>query len=188
MKILTCAILILLPLFAYGNISKSKESANSGWKISESSKVKNDFAASLILTPDKDWQKKWDTPSDVTPSFTEVETVKTGDEVTMLIFFANPKPDNKNNINIRCDIKAIRPDKSLAIDQKSVVCAGGKLEGEPSNIRLSNLQVKFVAEESDPKGVWTIEINIEDANRKTTLNLRKQYEFIADKASSQILI
>lgn len=186
MKIFIYVALILLPLFAYGNISKNNNSTNWDWKISESSKVKNDFAASLILTPDKDWKEKWNTPSDETPSFTEVDTVKIGDELNVLIFFANPKPDSKNNIKILCDIKAIRPDKSMSINQKGVVCASGQLEGEPTHIRLSNLLVKFVAEASDPKGKWAIEIGIEDVNRKTKLELKSQYEFIDDPKPNQV--
>jgi hypothetical protein len=41
-------------------------------------KAINGFGASLVITADADWQAKWETPSDVTPNFTEAKSVSTG--------------------------------------------------------------------------------------------------------------
>ncbi|MCC8624032.1 hypothetical protein [Xanthomonas vesicatoria] len=61
--------------------------AQSGWinaqgesvAESPSRKTVQDMGASLPLTPDTDWQQKWNTPSDTVPHFTEADHVATGD-------------------------------------------------------------------------------------------------------------
>jgi hypothetical protein len=50
--------------------------------------------------------------------------------------------------------------------------------GDPNYIRLSPAVIEFVGDKTDPLGRWLVEVDIEDANRKTTLRLQTQFTLI----------
>src|SRR5438046_8061111 len=81
----------------------------------ESRKSANGFGASLVVTPDEDWETKWNTPPETVPTFREARTVKRGGVVTILIFFANPQTDSRNTANVLCELSLLRTDASCAI-------------------------------------------------------------------------
>jgi hypothetical protein len=147
----------------------------SKWPDTEFRKTKNDFAGFLLVTPDTDWEKKWNTPPDTIPYFREAKTAKVGDELVILTFFVNPKTDQSGNTNVICRIKTTRPNGTVSLDQKDIPCTKGKLLGHPNNIRLSPAIIKFVGEKGDPLGKWVVEVEIEDVNRKTFLQLKTQF-------------
>ncbi len=67
---------------------------NIGWRSSDGSpaadtdsmKSVQGFGGWLLVTPDQDWEQKWNTPSENVPSFNEAHDVKYGEELTILIF------------------------------------------------------------------------------------------------------
>src|SRR5882762_8600387 len=93
------------------------------------------FGASLVVTPDEDWETKWNTPPETVPTFREARTVKRGGVVTILIFVANPKTDARNAANVRCDLRVLRPDGSFSINANDVACMEGELKGNPAFVR-----------------------------------------------------
>ncbi|MFA5506012.1 MAG: hypothetical protein WC423_11330 [Vulcanimicrobiota bacterium] len=141
--------------------------------------TKDGFAGMLLVTPDPDWEEKWNTSTEAVPRFTQASTVSYGEALTILTFFANPKPDSSGNIHLVCDIRVIRPDGSFSIDEKSIECAKGKLMGNPDNVRLSPAILKFTGEKDDLPGLWRIEINLTDKVRGTSLLLKSQFELMA---------
>ena len=84
----------------------------------ENQKSISGFGGWLLVTPDKDWEQKWNTPFENVPYFSEAENVKLGEELTILPFFANPKLDEISNFEILCDIKVEKPDGTFSIDEK----------------------------------------------------------------------
>ena len=52
----------------------------------ENQKRNAGFGGVLLITPDKDWQEKWNTPKEHVPYFSEAKNVKVGDELTILLF------------------------------------------------------------------------------------------------------
>lgn len=144
----------------------------------KSSNSLDGFSALLIVTPDKDWKSKWDTDEDTAPHFTQVHSVKRGDSLTILIFFANPKVGRQNFVNIQCDIKAIRPDGSISINESNLVALKGELKGNPKSIRLAKPVLQFVAEPKDPLGEWTIEVSVKDVVRSITVPVKTSFNLI----------
>ena len=59
----------------------------SSWPQTEARKVQNDFAAWLLVTPNLDWQKRWDIPPDTIPYFDEASEVRIGEQLVILTFF-----------------------------------------------------------------------------------------------------
>lgn len=147
----------------------------SKWPDTEFRKTKNDFAGVLLVTPDTDWEQKWNTPPDTIPYFREAKTVKVGEELVILTFFVNPKADGNGDTNVLCSIKTTRPNGTVSVDEKNIPCMKGKVIGNPNNIRLSPAVIHFVGEKSDPLGKWVVEVGIHDVNRNTSLQLRTQF-------------
>jgi len=139
-------------------------------------KVNNDFAGQLLITPDTDWQTKWKTSPDTVPYFRESNKARIGQELAILTFFANPIIDDKGNVNVVCSIKVTRPNGTISVNQRGIACMKGKLEGAPANIRLSPAVIKFLGEQGDPLGTWFVEVEIEDVNRSTKLQLKSYFE------------
>jgi hypothetical protein len=150
----------------------------SSWPQTESRKVANDFAGWLLVTPNLDWQERWDTPPETTPYFDEAETARVGDRLVVLTFFANPGIDASGNSLVKCSLQVTRPDGSIAVPKNSFDCLNGKLPGNPRYVRLSPGVVQFIAEETDPKGVWVVDATLEDAVRGVTLDLKATYELV----------
>lgn len=61
----------------------------SKWPDTEFRKTKSDFTGILLVTPDTDWEQKWNTPPDTIPHFREAESVNVGEELVLLTFFVN---------------------------------------------------------------------------------------------------
>jgi hypothetical protein len=149
------------------------------WPDTEFRKTKNDFAAMLLVTPDTDWQRKWNTPPNTVPRFREVSRLKIGQELVILTFFVNPKTDEHKRAQVRCSIKVTRPNKTVAVDQRGISCMNGELKGDPNNIRLAPTVIKFVGEAADPLGEWVVEVEVEDVLRATKLPLRARFTLLA---------
>lgn len=141
----------------------------------EARKGVDGFGGWLVVTPDQDWQKKWETPN-VAPYFKEVDTIKKGTTIFVLMFYSNPKVLNQK-VNIRCDIKMNRPDSTVALDQKDVNCDDGKLTGNPGDIYLALPDIRFKAEEKDPKviGKWQVEVTLQDKIRGVRVPLKTSF-------------
>lgn len=135
----------------------------------------NGFGGWLVVTPDADWEKKWNTPPETTPHFTEAKEVKYGEVLTILPFFINPKLDSRGEIRLLCDIRVVRPDGGKSVDAKDLDCASGKLRGNPRNVRLTSTVIKYIGEESDPLGTWVVEVNIKDTIRNVIVPLKSQF-------------
>lgn len=147
----------------------------SKWPDTEFRKTKNDFTGLLLVTPDTDWEQKWNTPPDTIPYFREAKSVRVGEELVILTFFVNPEPDGDGNADVLCSIKATRPNGTVSINEKNIPCMKGQVLGNPNNIRLSPAIINFVGEKNDPLGKWLVEVEIRDVNRNTTLQLKTHF-------------
>jgi len=187
-------VLILLLLSSQAIYSKSNEpgvySKPGGWVTKDGSPVENTdamksingFGGWLVVTPDKDWEDKWNTPPNVTPSFTEAKEVSYGEQLTVLPFYINPKINAFGDQRVLCDIRVIRPDGSYSIDAEGVECAVGKIRGNPKNVRLTSALIKYIGEDGDPPGKWTVEINMIDVNRGVTVPLKAHFTLTSEKS------
>ena len=178
-KILLVFLLVLAPL-CYANDLLWFGSDKSKWPDSDSRKTSDDFAGMLLVTPDSDWEEKWSTSSKGVPQFMAAKTVRYGEELSVLIFFMNPKPDDRSNVNIQCSFVVTRPNKTIAVFEQEVACMKGSLQGNENRVGLSPVVLKFVGEKNDPAGTWTVSVDLRDMNRNTTLQLKTRFNLIAN--------
>ncbi len=172
--ILTC-LLVALSLGAFAETGGWVSKDGRPIPNSDTMKSINGFGGSLIVTPDRDWEEKWNTLPETVPYFSEAKHVSYGEQLTILVFYINPKIDSSGTVNILCDIKVTRPDGSTSIDARGVQCAEGKLQGNPRNVRLTSAVIKYVGEAGDPPGKWIIDIALMDQVRGTVVPLKTHF-------------
>jgi len=184
MKNLLLLIFISLPFTTLANLETRPDEGGwvnkDGTRVANSGNMKsiNGFGGWLVVTPDKDWVQKWETPTENIPYLSEANEVKYGEELTILPFFINPKVNSVGEINIFCHIKITKPTGKTSIDQGNIPCANGKLHGDPRNIRLTTTVVKYIGEDKDPPGTWVVEFTITDNNKNISIPLKTKFTLI----------
>ena len=157
--------------------------AQAGWHdmdgkpIPDSPSLKSNggFGAMVLVTPDKDWQEKWNTPPETAPRFREATDVEAGGELFILSFLVNPGVDASGMANVTCDFMVVRPDGSKSTDTTDMPCFVTKLASDPRSVYLSAASLKYVAEPADPRGVWKVRITMRDNVRGVTLPLETSF-------------
>jgi hypothetical protein len=178
-----CGALILLLVLAAARASIGAESGGGspgGQRVpaSDSHRSVSGFSGWLIVTPDPDWEAKWNTPAETTPQFNTADDVHMGETLTVLIFYSSPRATAKGEIEIRCDLRVIRPNGTHSVDTKDVDCGSGKLEGPPTNLRLSGRLLKFVGEKGDAFGQYIVEVTLYDKHANVALPLRTAFTLV----------
>lgn len=155
--------------------------AQSGWidmqgnpvPESDSSKSREGFSATILVTADQDWQEKWDTPPETVPHFSTTSEVRPGGELFVLTFLANPAVDKASGMtDVACDFIVLRPDGSDSTRELDMPCFKVELTGNPRSVYLSSASLKYVEESSDPRGTWTVVVNVKDRLRGVEVPLR----------------
>jgi hypothetical protein len=171
----TVAVLTLLDHGAIAAEVGWRDSAGKPAPESPAQRSVNGFGGWLMVTPDKDWKEKWNTPAESTPMFTTADHVRQGETITILVFFSNAKLTADRSVNITCDLRVTRPDKTFSIDEKAVTCASGPIPGPATNLYLSNLVLGFVGEPNDPPGKWLVEVMLHDNVAKIDIPLQTSF-------------
>lgn len=157
--------------------------AQSGWHDmdgnplpeTESRRSQDGFSASLVVTPDRDWQAKWETPPETVPHFTEAREVSEGGELTVLTFLSNAQLSDEGMTEVACDFIVTRPDGSKSINEIDMPCFNYELKTDPTNVYLTAASLKYVAEPSDQRGTWVVAVTVKDRVRGVTLPLRTSF-------------
>lgn len=141
---------------------------------SDTNKSVAGFGASLIVTADPDWESKWDTPSEVIPTFSEVQSLKRGEPATILVFFTNPALDAAGTADVTYDLKITGPDKQMS-ENHALKGFTGTLGGPPTNTYLAGNVTRFVGEPADPLGEWVVDVVVHDNHRHVSIPLRARF-------------
>jgi hypothetical protein len=141
------------------------------------------FGGLLIVTPDKDWEKKWNTSPESIPYFSTGSTVRRGGELFILTLFANPKLDASGAVNVSMDIDVLRPDGSSSSHAENALCAEGKIGGPANSMFLCHQVIGFIGEPDDPAGTWTVRIVLRDEVRKVSMTLGTSFVLVDDPAN-----
>ncbi|XHS77822.1 hypothetical protein ACFJGW_19210 [Burkholderiaceae bacterium UC74_6] len=139
---------------------------------SESSNQKSidGFSGLVLVTPDADWEAKWNAPPETRPEFRTVSTIHRGETIFVLTFFSNPKLDAESLADISCGIEITRPDGTVSAHQDEVPCFKAKLTN-PRSIYRTGAVIKFVGDPGDPVGVWRFKLTVRDRVRNVVLPL-----------------
>lgn len=177
MKILgaiICEALLLFPLICF---------ANSGWRdmngnaIPESAtaKSKEGFSVTLVITPDKDWQRKWNTSPETIPYLSEAQEVEVGRELSILTFLSNPLAGGLGMTDVSCDFLVVRPDGTKSVNELNMPCFKVKLTTNPKHVYLTSAWLRYTAEPSDLRGIWKVLIKMRDNLRNVEIPLEASF-------------
>lgn len=174
MKRLACIALLFLPLSLPALAQSGGWIDRDGKPIADQPmmKSKNGFGASLLLTSDKDWEKKWFTPPENVPHFRTTDSIKYGEQVTLLTFLTGPQPDAAGKAVVRCDYKITAPDGKTQLEQRDQVCFEGQLAGGANMMRLAGPVIAFSGDPGDLAGEWVFDVVVRDEVGKVTLPLQ----------------
>ncbi|WP_162314028.1 hypothetical protein [Pseudoxanthomonas yeongjuensis] len=150
-----------------------------------STKSVEGFAGMLMVTPDADWQEKWNTPREVIPHFNEASEVRVGGKLQILIFFSNPQLDAGRLADVTCDLEVIRPDGSKGVNEQDVECYQGPISGEAASLYMARPSLQFVAEVGDLPGVWTMRVTLRDNHRGVGMILEKKVALVAGEITPE---
>lgn len=171
-------------LFAGAMVLSLPAFAQAGWRTADggdvpetsSTRSAGGFGATLLITPDKDWQQKWDTPPETSPSFSRADSVEQGGELYILTFLTNPGLDAEGMADVVCDIRMERPDGTASTDEHAIPCFQAKLETPPTRVYMTSVTLGFIAEPTDPLGTWTAYVTVKDRVRGVSLPLEATFE------------
>ena len=136
------------------------------------------FGGWLFITDEAQWRHEWHKQTGEIPRFTESRRLGLGEKLTILTFFTNPRVDDNGNIDVRCDVRLSRPDGTISLDQENIVCAQGRLQGDPDHVFLTQMSIEFVAELTDPSGMWTIDLLLQDRLGSIAIALSSSFELV----------
>ncbi len=174
-KLMFAFAALLFPLSALAQMAPGNE-PGAALPGASATKSSEGFSASLVITADPDWQRKWESPPEVTPRFDLATEVNEGGSLYILSFLSNPMLDAQGMAQVRCDLRISKPDGSLSGDELDLPCFVTPLETDPKLLFLSTVGVKFTAEAGDPKGTWIVAINVRDTLRNVTIPLQASFE------------
>jgi hypothetical protein len=167
-------------------LASAAAGADLGWKDgdgnpvpdTESQKSVAGFGGVLVVTPDEDWEEKWNTPPEIAPHFSGGSAVERGGKLFILTIYTNPKLDNSGMANVTIDIDVERPDGSTSTHAEGAVCFQGEFRGPPHNVHLCGPVIGFIGEPSDPAGTWSVQITLTDNIRKVSMPLATSFELL----------
>jgi hypothetical protein len=168
-------LLILVTAPAWGENLVWKDDQGNPVPDRPSQKSVNGFGGWLLVTPDEDWEAKWNTPHDNIPKFREADTVTIGQHLFILIFIAGPARTKSGDVNITCDIEVQRPDHTYSTRETNLACLEGHLQGPQYTLFLSQQILGFVGEKTDPPGKWFVRIVLKDTIKHVILPLETSF-------------
>lgn len=139
---------------------------------------KTAFSGMLIVTPDKDWEQKWNTSPESIPYVAGGSTVKKGGELFVLTMFTHPQLDASGAASVSMDIDVTRPDGSSSSHAEGAVCVRGKVQGPVESLYLCGQVVDFAGEPEDPVGTWSVRIVLKDDVRRVDIPLTTSFVLV----------
>lgn len=133
------------------------------------------FHAMLIVTPDKDWQTKWNTTPERIAFYHSGDIVHRGGDVYIVTLFSNPQLDATGAASVSVDIDVKRPDGSSSSHAENAPCTKGTLNGPADSLFICGQVVEFTAEPGDPLGTWSVDIVVKDGVRKVSVPLNTDF-------------
>ncbi len=167
-------LLVVLALLAQG-------CGGGGWRAAdgrrlpdtEARRTSRGFSGVLVVTPDADWREKLNVPSSTVPVFNEAHTLRRGEQLTVLTFFANPGL-RQGAADVTCDIDITKPDGSAAEHRTDAPGFAGPVP-DPRLVTTSASVLEFVGESGDPPGRWQVRVTLHDNVRRVSLPLRTSF-------------
>lgn len=142
---------------------------------SDDAKTREGFSAALVMTPDKDWKAKWETPPETVPNLSTSSEVEPGGELNVLTILSNPAIGEDGMTDVSCDLRVTRPDGSVSAREVEIPCFDHRLTTDPTHVYMTPLAIQFTAEPGDLRGRWVVAVNVRDNVRDVEIPLTSSF-------------
>ncbi len=159
--------------------AKTDPAAEAEWRRSN-----NGFGATVVVTTDPEWKRKWGTPTSRVPRVTPAKALRVGEKVWALLFLTNPLQDESGNVDVTCDLRMIRPNGRIS-EHREVKALRKKTIPVPGQTYMSEFVLTMVGEETDPVGEWVVEFVVRDRKRGVEVPVVSRYTLLP-KAAPQL--
>lgn len=139
---------------------------------SDAHRIVSGLGGWLFITPEKSWLARLKNPSATVPVINTTDSLRVGEEVTILIMLANPGRDATGKSSVLCDLRVMRPNRITAMDVKGLDCLVGPQSGDPMSVRLASQWLAFKGEATDPPGMYAVEVRLQDTVGNVTVPLK----------------
>jgi len=184
MKAIPTILALLCTAAAYGavqpNRANARQEAPSADACEWHKEVKG-FAATVIITPDPEWKRKWSAPAAEVPAVDPVDSVRIGGKVWAVVFLSNPLPDKTGKVDVTCDFRLVRPNGQIST-HRDLQALHGKMTAPSSSTFLSEFVLTMDAEPTDPVGEWVMELVVRDRNRGVEVPIVGRYRVLPKAA------
>ncbi len=171
--------ILLLPALCYAkwNDMQGHPVEDTAWM-----KSSGDFGAQLLLIGDeKEFFKRWQTPSAVV-KFDTVSEIGRGEALITPVIFSGCQADASGKCNVSGDVKILRPDGTVYADMPQVEIWQNKPAPPDGMLELGVGYAKVIIEPSDPTGTYTVEIRVTDHIQKSSFVLTRTFSVSAERA------
>lgn len=141
-----------------------------------------DLGIALEITSDRRWSRMAGLVTDGVPNYGPV-TVGEGEMVLALLFMAGVEEDPAlGRANITCTYTLVDPSNKVVMEPTKKPCLQSELPNTdgvvPDDLHpvfLTHEIMAFVIEGSDPKGVWTLKVHVQDTASKASIHVKNTF-------------
>lgn len=171
-------LIIILALAFIISLCEAAQTASWVWRspdgnplpASKARQSVDGFDVYLLAIPYEDWELVPKNTQIVdSATFREVQAVKRGGKLAIIVLLRNPKLSSDNTTKVSCDVKVIRPNGTVSINSPNESCGGGPLVGDTNTIRVSPMMIVFAADPGDLAGLWSVQITVRDNVRGVSI-------------------
>lgn len=180
--------LIIFFIFLTPSLSHAKWHDMQGDPVEDTEWMKSsgDFGAQLLLIGDeKEFFKRWETPSKVV-QFETVSEINRGKPFITPIIFSGCQTDESGNCIVTGDIKILRPDGTTYADLPQVEIWKNKPPPPKGNLELGVGYIKVIIEPGDPDGTYIVQAKVTDHIQKSSFVLTRTFSVPAGKTAKPI--
>jgi hypothetical protein len=176
---LLVSFVLLLPIFAYGGWHDRQGNPQEDTEWMKSS---GDFGAQLLLIGDeKEFIKRWETPSKIV-EFTTVSEINRGEPLITPVIFSGCQAGESGRCNVSGDFKILRPDGTTYADMPQVDIWQNRPPPPDGILELGVGYIKVIIEPEDPDGTYTVQVRITDHVQNASFVLTRTFTVPVGKA------
>lgn len=135
---------------------------------------KNGFRVALLLVDDPpEFERRWKAREPI--DFSGAQTIRRNAPADILFVF-NGCPEGENGLcDVLADFRVLKPDQTVAMDQRDQPFWVGKRSPAPSGIVRATSGFTITMDDAAPSGQWTVQADVRD--RVSGIRFRLQRHF-----------
>jgi len=177
---LLISFILLIPFLSHGSW---RDMDGNSVEDTEWMKSSGAFGAQLLLVGnEKEFFRRWKTPSEVV-ELEAISEINKGKPLITPVIFNGCQANEDGNCNVSADFRVLRPDGTTYADAPQVEIWQNKPPPREGILELGVGYIKVVIEPEDPDGTYTVEARVADNIQKSSFVLTRTFSVPAGKTA-----